>query len=231
MIEKYFKERNKKMEPIILTENEKAILNSYIGAVDGLAAYLGESYEIVLHSLESFEHSVIAVRNGFHTGRKIGSPMTDFALSMMEKLTNGETENMHPVYFSKNKLGEPLKSTTIAIRGDTGRIIGMLCMNLYLGTPFLHIVSEMLPQESSVFSPENFDEGPVLTIEQELENAKAVVMNNQAILPSLRNKEIIRQLQSRHVFEIKNSVEQVAQALDISINTVYFHLRNLSKKD
>ena len=219
------------MEALILAEEERLILNSYIPIVDGLAAYLGESYEIVLHSLESIEHSVIAVRNGFHTGRRIGSPMTDFAVSMYEKLQKNKDESDYSVYFTKNKLGEPLKSTTIVIRGANRRIIGMLCMNLYLGTPFVHLVSDMLPQESSVFSPENFAKGSGLTIEQELESAKTAVMNNQSILPSLRNKEIIRFLQSRHVFEIKNSVEQVASALNISVNTVYFHLRNLAREE
>ncbi len=227
----YSKKGRTAMEPLKLTDNERQILNSYITTVDGLAAYLGESYEIVLHSLESIDHSVIAVRNGFHTGRRVGSPMTDLAISMWEKLTSGEAENEYPVYFTKNKLGEPLKSTTIAIRGENRRIIGMLCINLYLGTPFLHLVSEMLPKENSVFATENFAENPTLPIEQELESARAAVLNNPMILPSMRNKEIIRILQSRHVFEIKNSVEQVANALNISINTVYFHLRNLGKKE
>ncbi len=217
------------MQPIRLTNSERMILDTYRDTVDGLAEYLGESYEIVLHSLESFDRSVIAIRNGFHTGRRIGSPMTDFALSMLERLNSSDQETDHPVYFSKNKLGEPLKSTTIAIRGERRRIIGMLCINLYLGTPFLHMVSEMLPRENAVFTAENFAEGTPVTIEQEIENARAAVLNNQAVLPSLRNKEIIRYLQARHIFDIKNSVEQVAAALNLSINTVYFHLRNLTK--
>lgn len=45
----------------------------------------------------------------------------------------------------------------------------------------------------------------------------------------MRNKEIIRLLQNRHVFELKNAVELVANHLGISVNTVYFHLRNLTK--
>ena len=33
------------------------------------------------------------------------------------------------------------------------------------------------------------------------------------------------------IFEIKNSVEQIANELDISVNTVYFHLRNIAKQE
>ena len=34
-----------------LTKTDKAILNSYNKMLDGLSMYLGEGYEIVLHSL------------------------------------------------------------------------------------------------------------------------------------------------------------------------------------
>ena len=42
------------------------------------------------------------------------------------------------------------------------------------------------------------------TIYQELAAAKEHVFNDESILPSSRNKEIIRILQKKHVFEIKN---------------------------
>lgn len=44
---------------IVLTPAERLILNSYRDLVCGLEDYLGIGYEIVLHSLESMEHSVL----------------------------------------------------------------------------------------------------------------------------------------------------------------------------
>ena len=44
---------------IELTPTDRQILNSYALMLDGLGAYLGEGYELVLHSLESLDHSVI----------------------------------------------------------------------------------------------------------------------------------------------------------------------------
>jgi predicted transcriptional regulator YheO len=216
---------------ITLTLEERTILNSYKSTIDGLAAYLGSSYEITLHSLEDLDHSVIKIVNGFHTERKVGFPITDLALFMLEKINNDKDALDYQVYFSKNKLGEPLKSTTIAVRGNEDRIIGLICINLYLGTPLIHFVSELMPQDTSVFASENYLDSPTMTIEQELQNAKEIVFNDINILPSLRNKEIIRILYKKRVFEIKNSVEQVAIHLNITVNTVYFHLRNIAKKD
>lgn len=212
-----------------LTTEDLRILESYKTLAEGLAAYLGTSYEVTVHSLGDLNHSVIKIMNGFHTGRGEGSPITDLAISMLKKLEANDSDRDYQVYFSKNKLGEPMKSTTIAIRGKGRRIIGLLCINLYLGTSLLGYLSELLPQDSSVFTSENFAENSVNAVEQKLQEARNQVLNDASILPSMRNKEIIRLLQNRHVFELKNSVELVASRLGISVNTVYFHLRNLTK--
>lgn len=55
-----------------LTSLDKKILHSYCQTLDGLSNYLGNGYEIVLHSLEDYEHSAIKVINGYHTGRAEG---------------------------------------------------------------------------------------------------------------------------------------------------------------
>lgn len=209
---------------------DRRILESYIPVVEGLADYLGSSFEITLHSLEDLEHSVIKIVNGYHTGRTEGSPITDLALSMLKKLEEGNKESDYQVYFCRNRNGEPMKSTTIAIRGKQSNIIGLMCINLYLGTPVLEFMSNLMPQNAGAFMSENFAENSSVAVLQKLEDAKNQINNDSRILPSMRNKEIIRLLYHRHVFELKNAVDLVANELNISSNTVYFHLRNLSKK-
>lgn len=59
--------------------------------------------------------------------------------------------------------------------------------------------------------------------------ARSSVMNNPAILSVNKNKEIIGILNSKGLFNIKDSVNSVAKALDISRNTVYLHLRGISE--
>ena len=83
-----------------LTKSDKLILESYKTMIEGLAKYLPNSYELVLHSLENLEESVIAIYNGEHTGRKVGAPITDLALNLLEQINNGNEDSI--VYFSKN---------------------------------------------------------------------------------------------------------------------------------
>ena len=70
-------------KPVTLTLVDREILNSYSRFIDGLGRYLGDAYEIVLHSLETYEHSVINILHGEHTERKVGAPITDLALNML----------------------------------------------------------------------------------------------------------------------------------------------------
>ena len=66
------------------------ILKSYEAVVDGLAMLIGSHCEIVLHSLQDLKCSAIRIANGEHTGRKIGSPITDLALRMLHDMTGAD---------------------------------------------------------------------------------------------------------------------------------------------
>ena len=64
-----------------------------------------------------------------------------------------------------------------------------------------------------------------------INDARNQVMFNNNIAAVNKNKELIRILQEKGIFRIKNSVPQVADALGISKNTVYLHLRSIAKDE
>lgn len=219
--------------PIVLTPRDKQILYSYLPVLDGLAEYLGSGYEIVLHSLEDFDHSAIKVIHGEHTGRTAGAPITDLALDMLERIQEQRHTN-HICYFTTNSKGEPLKSTTIIIRGTEGQPIGLLCINFYLNTPLSECIGMLSAGEGQV--SENFTQTPSKEtlderVERLVQQARTRVENDQQVLPSLRNREIIAILNDDGLFQIKESVALVAQALGISKSTVYLHLRTLREQN
>ena len=217
------------MEPqgIILTDTDRQILLSYRNLVRGLEDYLGDAYEIVLHSLESMENSVIAIANGHHTGRTEGSPITDLALNMLNSIQ--EQDNGFISYFSKNRNGEPLRSSTIVIYGENHRAIGLLCINFYLNTPLYNIVRDFTndTKETDAELPETFASNVEDLLVRIVEQVRTEVEQSPLIQPSLKNKEIIRRCHAQGVFKIKNAVSSVADILNISKNTVYLHLKSL----
>ena len=217
-------------KPVTLTLVDREILNSYSRFIGGLGRYLGDAYEIVLHSLETYEHSVINILHGEHTERKVGAPITDLALNMLEKLSETKEDNI--TYFSRNKKGEPLKSTTIAIHGEQNRIIGLMCINFYMNTPLSNVLEAFIPKQPGIIQSnkrENYVDNSDELIASALENVKEKVMNDGTITPSNKNKMIVCMLDDYGIFNIKDAVVKIAGLLNISKNTVYMHLRNKGK--
>ena len=211
---------------LVLSPTDKVILESYKILVDGLSAYLGEGYEIILHSLEDLDHSVIKIINGHYTERCEGAPITDLALTMLEDLNRRSSLEVK-AYFN-HKSGKTLKSVTIPVVGEQRRIIGLLCINFHMEISVFNFLTKFLPNEASkISSSETFNKNADGLLISALEDAKAQIYGDKSVNASNKNKEIIRLLYQRGIFNIKDAVASVAEDLGISKNTVYLHLRNI----
>jgi predicted transcriptional regulator YheO len=220
-----------------LSVRDRLILDSYKMTIDGMAAYLGSAFEIVLHDLVDLEHSIIKIVNGHHSGRSEGAPITDFALSMLERIREENTGRdkeagdftPYTTYISASKFGHPVRSTTIVIFGENHKAIGLLCFNLYMDSPLSALSSifgtTLEPPTQRV--DENFISDSAELIAVELAKAKEQVWADNTVPAALKNKEIVGLLYQRGVFKLKNAVQAVAENLTISKNTVYLHLRSL----
>ena len=207
---------------LILTKADRLILDSYKTVLDGFSEYFGEGYELVLHSLEDLEHSVIKIINGHYTNREEGAPITDLARIRKQS-------SPHSLVYFNRKNGSTLKSATIPIIGEGGRIIGLLCINLHLDIPFSTMLSSFFNEPPATPAiTESFNEDMEGLIASSVREAKTKVMADASVSSSNKNKEIVRILHDKGIFQVKEAVVQVAHALDISKNTVYLHLRNLA---
>ncbi len=212
---------------VILTKSDRIVLESYRAFCEGLANYLGDGYEIVLHSLENLDKSVIKIINGYYTGRKEGAPITDLALHMLENIRE-QGDAGYIAYFSRNKKNEPMRSTTITITGEQGRIIGLLCINFYLNTPVFRFLGNLFESGGFPYAvkSETFVDAPEDLIREIVDAVRAEVMADASITAHNRNKEIVTRLAGKGIFKLKDSVVQCAELLGISRNTVYMHIRN-----
>lgn len=209
-----------------LSKADYQILDSYKTFLEGLGAYLGEGYEIVLHSLENYDQSAIKVINGFHSGRKEGAPITNLALEMLSQI-NEKDSAPYMIYINRSSGGDPIKSTTIPVIGQNNRIIGLICINFYFSSPVSSLLSTFLGlYKEEPKTLESFSSHSDELIKTTLEEVKKKVYENSSISFTNKNKEILHELQDRGIFNLKDSVAKVAEALGISKNTVYLHLRN-----
>nr|WP_325297012.1 PAS domain-containing protein [uncultured Dysosmobacter sp.] len=211
-----------------LSKKDHLILQSYMSVLDGLAEFLGGSFEIVLHSLENLDSAAIKVINGHYSGRKEGAPITDLALQMLNEIKHSGNNHKNLVYSNCNSRGTPIRSATLPITGEKGRIIGLICINFYQDVPLYTFIEGLfkLPEHRGDFS-ETFATNADELIESSILQASTEVINNPSISSVNRNKEIISILYGRDIFRLKNAVPKVAERLGLSKNTVYLHLRHL----
>lgn len=223
--------KKEKASIIKLSEEDKLIIESYKTTIEGLANYFGEAFEFVLHDLSDYDHSIMKIMHGFHSGRKKGAPITDMALSMLEQIQNNNTDNSGPFisYSAKSKYGKPLWSTTIVISNGK-KPIGLLCINLYLDSPITSLFQNFahLPQLDYVTEHFSRDSGELIA--RALEKVKNEVTADTSVPPSQKNKEIVTILYYQGIFKLKNAVHDISKDLGISKNTVYLHIRSLEEK-
>ena len=226
-------EWNRKKETTVKVVSFKLILNSYASMMDYLSAYLGSAYEISLHSLEDYNHSVIKIMNGYHSGRSVGAPLTDLALNMLKRISEqglSVTES-YTSYRSISATGEHLKSSTIPILGEKDRLIGMMCINFYMDSPLSEILQSIAGSPLDHTEREHFASNTTDSIANAVADARNQVLFNPAIPAVNKNKELIRILYEHGIFHIKDAVAIVAELLGISRNTVYLHLRNITENE
>jgi len=209
------------------------ILKSYEAVVDGLAMLIGSHCEIVLHSLQDLKCSAIRIANGEHTGRKIGSPITDLALRMLHDMT-GADSSVSRCYFTRAKSGVLMKSVTTAIRNREQRVIGLLCINMNLDVPFSQIISTFMPpetQDQEVPSSVNFASSVEDLVMQTLEFTIEEVNIDRTVSNNAKNRQIVLNLYEKGIFDIKDAINQVADRLNISKHTVYLYIRQFKSGD
>lgn len=216
-----------------LSKTDKLIMDSYATMMDGLSAYLGSAYEISLHSLTDYNHSVVKIMNGYHSGRSVGAPLTDLAMNMLKRITDEDLSlsESYTAYHAINSAGERLKSSTIPVLGENSRLIGLLCINLYLDSPLSEILQSLANDTPHPPKREHFASNMSDAISTAVNDARTQVMSSTKIPAVNKNKELIRLLYNQGIFNIKDSVVEVANVLGISKNTVYLHLRSITSAE
>ena len=218
--------------PIKLTREDELILKSYMTLAEGLGSYLGESCEVILHSLADLEHSVVMISGGAHSGRTKGSPITDLGLSLISEIEE-HPDTDHLNYFNKDESGADIKSCTIVIRGSNHKPIGFLCINCYLGTPLDTILRGLTPPgEASAAASleESFAGDTASLIGSALRSARDQVFRDPSVSSGNINKEIVLLLYEKGIFNLKDAVNEVAHQMHISKNTVYMNMQPVITK-
>ncbi len=212
-----------------LTSNDELILHAIEPIVEGIARLFGRNCEVVLHSLVDLQHSIIKIENGFITGRKVGSPLTDLGLKILKDINSLEND-ITGSYYTKTKDGKILKSITILIRNDQRKPIGFLCINMDLSAPMFDTILNFLPTELPINAQEHFVTDIHDLINDTLDKVIAEISTREDVPNSEKNKLIVFELYKKGVFDVKEAVDLIAQRMGVSRYTVYNYIREAKVK-
>ena len=223
--------KNESIKDIALfTDADKECMKSFSHLAEMIAGLIGPHCEVVLHSFEDHNVSVNKIINGYHTGRTVGSPITDMGLKTL-LLFNKTGINNTLSYFTRNKKGELFKSATSVLFGEEGKAIGLFCININLSVPFHQMLETLLPdgEEPTPFT-EHFGSSPSEVVMEAADRVIASVQRDVTITSKFKNKEAVNQLYCNGIFELKDAVKIVAARLGISRYAIYKYLRDLKAR-
>lgn len=217
------------------------LLQHYVKLTEFLGLALGPDYEVALHDMTDKNRSIIAIANNHVSGREIGAPLTNVALSILrDKSYENSDYRLH--YYGVSINGKDLRSSTMFIK-QNGRLVGMLCINfddsryrdlsnrlMGLCHPDMFVedvvLSPAAPAAAST-APEKFrnstDAVAVDAINRELERLGVTA----ARLTSEERLKIIAALENGGIFLLKGAVKDVAAGLGCSQASVYRYLSQI----
>ena len=90
--------------------------------MDLLEKQFGSRCEVVLHDLtKDYNHTIVDIRNGYLTGRKIGGSGTNLGLEVL----NGKDQDGNRFnYVIHTRDGKIFRSSSIYFRNDEGKVVG-----------------------------------------------------------------------------------------------------------
>ena len=223
-----------------------ALLQHYVKLTEFLGQALGPDYEVALHDLTDKNRSIIAIANNHVSGREIGAPLTNVALSILRDKSY-ETSDYRLHYYGVSVNGKDLRSNTMFIK-QNGRLIGMLCINfddsryraisnqiMGLCHPDIFVEDVLQPLEpeepgavSAVrSSPEKFRNSTEAVAADAINREVEALGVTAERLTSDERLKIIAALESNGIFLLKGAVKDVAAGLHCSQASVYRYLSQL----
>lgn len=216
-----------------------------------LGCSLPSSSEVVLHDLSKLPNSIIAIY-GDVTNRSVGDPATDKLLRSLV------SENVETIvnYETRLKDGRQLQSSTMIIRDFSDEPFAALCINSDVSVwhAVQEIAASMLPPGSKLSavpahtslptvgttpktddhaaeSSENFvqdvDELANILIAQAIDDAGVPTH----LMRKSHKMTVVRTLKANGMFLLKDAVEMIAEAIEVSRFTIYNYLNEIESSE
>ncbi len=212
-------------------------LNRYISLVDFLADTFGRNTEVVLHDTSDCANSIVAIRNGHISGRQKGAPLTDLGLKILKEADEQRSDYVTGL-IGHTADGRVTKSSAWTIRDDSGKIAGLLCVNIdYSELKTMQEVLQLfadkmelpiLPKPDQEI--QHFSRSVSELVEHNLKKAWPDYGREHPKLSQKEKMEIVFKLNEMGTFYMKGAVAYTAEQIGSSVPTIYRYLSTFKNK-
>jgi len=217
---------------LALTAENDRIIEILRSVVKTIEPIVPGTAEIVLHEIAKLPESIVAIA-GNVTGRSVGDPATDV---LLEAVASGTSQDYLEGYSTVLPDGRTLNSSTTIIRNSANQPVAALCVNADLAAwdRLRDLVSAMsgtaVPPTISTFNT-----GSGERFAQDVDELASHLISDTiariGVPVNLMRKEhklaVVARLRERGMFLLKDSVETVATALEVTRFTIYNYLNEL----
>jgi predicted transcriptional regulator YheO len=194
-----------------------------------LASQFGERCEVVLHDLtKDYNHTIVDIRNGQITGRKIGGCGSNLGLEVLNgSVEDGDRFN----YITTTPDGKILRSSSIYIRNSEGEAIGSICINLDI-TDSIRFEGFLRRYNNFAATPESapsefFAQDVNSLLDYMIQEAAKLVGKNPPDMNKDERLIFLSYLDPKGALQISKSAERICKALGVSKFTLYNDLDSI----
>ena len=198
---------------------------------DGIAAQFGDKCEVVIHDVNSMNHSIVYIVNGHVSGRKVGDGGSRVVIE--QAIQSDAQPRDELCYLTRTPDGKILKSSSIYIRNGKGAVTGIFSIN-YDVTGLMMLQREigeaLAPLGGKQSEPEKIVNVNDL-LDELIEQSVQLVGKPVAMMNKEDKMRAIQFLNQSGAFLVTKSGDKVAKYFGISKYTLYSYIDANKKQE
>lgn len=197
----------------------------WVQLAKGITGHFGDNCEVVIHDLtEDEEHTIVFIENGHVTGRKVGDGSSRIVFEARNRKPEELEDRIN--YLTQTEGGRVLKSSTIYIRDNNGKVVGIFAINYDITNLMMadYTLKSLIATKEDDEEPEKITKGVNGLLSELIEESVKIV--NKPVSQMNRDDKIkaIKFLQDKGAFLITKSGDKVSKYFGISKFTLYNYI-------
>ena len=192
----------------------------------GVARQFGSNCEVVVHDLcaEDPERSVVVIENGHVSGRRLGDGPSHVVWEALKADPDSLEDRLS--YLTRTEDGKILKSSTMFIRNDEGKPIGIFAINydITMMKMMEDTIQDFTRTDAAAQEPQTITHNVNDLLEELIRQSAQLVGKPVALMTKDDKIKAIRFLNESGAFTIMKAGQRVCNFFGISKYTLYSYI-------